>query len=367
MNYKFLFFSVNRHQKSYFDSLLSVIRKRDKKISLHKRSLIWLLPSLLIKKSDISLAYSASLIRLKYFHNKTGKRSGIVQDFAFMSLYYFTTLVFLLKIKKLVTVNHFDIIILWNDMKWHQFVIKNIASKKNIKVAFFENGTLPNTVTFDTQGVNFNNSVPKDKEFYLKKYVDKNLSSPEIVNLSEINEGYIFVPFQVDYDTQIISHSPWIKDMESFYEVLNSLVSTLHNGINIIIKEHPKSSRNYEFLHHRNSRIKFDNQSDTEDLVLNSELIITINSTVGLESIIKDKPVMVLGRAFYAIEGLCQKASSEAEVIFKARCISAPNENIKNSLMSYLTEYYVPGNWRSPSVEHLAAIEKRIYEVVEET
>jgi capsular polysaccharide export protein len=367
MNYKFLFFSVNRHQKSYFDNLLSVIRKLDKKKSLHKRDLTWVLPSLEIKKSDINLAYSASLIRLKYYHNKTGKKSFIFKDFVFMSLYYFTTLVFLLKIKKILTVNNFDMIILWNDMKWNQFVIKNIASQENIKIAFFENGTLPNTVTFDTLGVNFNNSVPKDQEFYFKKSVDKNFSSPEVVNLSEVNEGYIFVPFQVDYDTQIISHSPWIKDMENFYDVLNSLVSTLHNGIRIIIKEHPKSSRNYEFLHYRNPRIKFDNQSDTADLVLNSELIITINSTVGLESIVKDKPVMVLGSAFYAIEGLCQKANSEAEVIFKARCISAPNENIKNSFMSYLTEYYVPGDWRSPSAEHLAAIEKRIYDVVEKT
>jgi capsular polysaccharide export protein len=365
MNYNFLFFSVNRHQKSYFDTLLNTIKSTDSKVSLHKRRLFWLFPSLVIKKNDIALANEASVIRLKYYYNKSGNKSGVIRGILLRSFYFPMTLLFLLKIKALISDEHFDIIILWNDMKWHQFLIKEIAKISKIKTVFFENGTLPNTVTFDSKGVNFNNSVPRDQNFYLERCIVSELNRPKAVSLSQINKGYIFVPFQVDYDTQIISHSPWVKDMENFYQVLESLVATLPHGITIVIKEHPKSSRNYKYLHYKNPRIIFNNESDTEKLVSDSELVITINSTVGLESIIKNKSVIVLGNAFYSIEGLCQTASCESEVIIKSCSVLGPDKNIKDAFVSYLKEYYVDGDWRFPDAEHLIAIKKRIYETVE--
>jgi capsular polysaccharide export protein len=365
MNYKLLFFSVNRHQQSYFNSLIGSIKSEDTAVSLHKRNLLWRLPSLFFTKKDISLTHEVNRIRMGYFYNKTGVEKGTSGQFLRRLVYFITAFIFLLKVKKIIANGHFDLIVLWNDMKWHQYLIKKIALKENIKTVFFENGTLPNTVTFDPVGVNFNNSVPRDQSFYLNRLVKSEVANSSELKATKIEDGYIFVPFQVDYDTQIISHSPWVQNMEDFYRILERLVSSLPKTLTFVIKEHPKSARNYDYLHDENPRIKFINSESTDTLVLNSLMVMTINSTVGLESIIKNKPVLVLGNAFYSIKGLCETAGSERDLIDKIYGVTIPGENIKKSFVSYLKEYYVQGDWRSPSEEHISLIGKSIYKELE--
>ena len=360
MNKNILFFSVNRHQKQYFDSLLSAVNENDNGTSLHKRQLLSVMPSFLFDKTDISIIKETNYIRQRYFENKTGRETNII----FRLLYVFSSILFLLKIKKLLATNKFDIIVLWNDMKWHQLIIKKLATKSGIKTAFFENGTLPNTVTFDKKGVNYNNSIPKNREFYLERASDKEISTaPAILKFSNTKEGYVFVPFQVDYDTQIISHSPWVKNMDEFYYALQQIVRTLPNNITIYVKEHPASARCYKHLHNKDKRIEFKNDVATDVLMDDAELVITINSTVGLESIIKNKPVIVLGNAFYCIDGICQYAKSVQELIQKVQTASYPNQIVLKKFISYLSnQYYIPGNWRKPTKEHIASIKSRLYE-----
>jgi capsular polysaccharide export protein len=357
-----LFFSVNRHQKQYFDQLVSSIENTDASFSIHKRQLFSVFPSLYIDKEELSLIKEVNAIRKAYDKNKTGRNPTTIKYF----FQFISTLFFLLKIKRLVSIRKYDLVILWNDMKWHQIIIKEIAKKEGIKTAFFENGALPNTVTFDFKGVNFNNSVPRERDYYESKtqeYVDDKC---EELSVSNNEEKYIFVPFQVDYDTQIISHSPWIEDMNYLYQVLQRLSKTLPDNIKIIIKEHPASSRSYQHLHDIDSRIRFENNMDTSLLISNSEMVITINSTVGLESIVKNKPVIALGNAFYGIDGICMTARNEAELLDKIQSYTPANKAISQSFLKYLSEeYYIPGNWRSPTQEHVNAIKNRIYEVLD--
>lgn len=369
MNKRILFFSVNRHQKTYFDQLLAAVKEEDKGISLHNRSLLKILPSFRCSQYDIALAFEASMIRMEYFHNKTGMHIGKVHSILRMAFYFTTSLYFTLKFKKIITTQAFDIILLWNDMKWHQFIIKNLAEKHQVKTAFFENGTLPDTVTLDPKGVNYNSSIPRDSRFFLKEHAEEEGDDGvhrSLLRSSDLESGYIFVPFQVDYDTQIISHSPWVNNMEDFYQILERLLADLPVGLKLIIKEHPASSRCYQYLHHKNPRIEFKNTEDTALLISNSKLVITINSTVGLESIFKEKPVLVLGKAFYAIEGLCSHVEKESDLLSKMQDLSYPIKSIKDAFIRYLKEeYYVSGNWRAPSLEHTKAVKKRLYEIIE--
>lgn len=360
MNKNILFFSVNRHQKIYFDYLLATVKAEDNGLSLHQRELVSTFPDLYISPADLKLVREICSIRAQYSENKSGMKASKFKRI----LYFITSMFFLLKIKKLLSNNNFDIILLWNDMKWHQAIIKNIAAKQHIKTAFFENGALPNTVTFDNKGVNYNNSVPRNREFYLTNGLvgEHQLSDPAVLEMPCTNTGYIFAPFQVDYDTQIISHSPWLNNMEEFYYLLETLVKSLPEGMKIYVKEHPASSRCYQHLGHVNSRIEFKNDNDTAELITNAELIITINSTVGLEGIVKNKPVVVLGNAFYSIDGLCCHAENEQELLNKVQKRLHPDSIVRSSFLYYLSnEYYVRGNWRSPTKEHLEAIGNRLY------
>lgn len=363
MNKNILFFSVNRHQKKYFDSLLGAVNDDDHGMSLHKRQLLSVVPFFSLDKSDVLTLRQVNNIRRQYFKNKTGHTASVILRL----LYVLSSALFLLKVKKLMRLRKFDIVVLWNDMKWHQLIIKELANKNGIKTAFFENGTLPNTVTFDDKGVNYNNSVPRSREFYLELDSNKITSViPDVLDLFNTDSGYIFVPFQVDYDTQIISHSPWVRDMEEFYTVLQQLIGTLPHNIKIYVKEHPASARCYQHLHFKNKRIEFKNDVATDELMNNAELVITINSTVGLESIIKNKPVIVLGNAFYTIDGICQHASNEKDLIRKVKLPFFPNQVVCKNFINYLSDqYYISGNWRKPTESHIESIKDRLYEYIE--
>ena len=122
-----------------------------------------------------------------------------------------------------------DLICIWNGHRLPEYAIKLIAKKNNIKLAFFENGLLPDSTTVDPNGVNDLNSVPREKEFY-ENYVPsgKNLNfeiqqraaikskkryskSPELYE--DLPEKFIYVPFQVNHDSQVLLNSPRVKSM----------------------------------------------------------------------------------------------------------------------------------------------------------
>ncbi len=210
----------------------------------------------------------------------------------------------------------YDAMLLWNGGKCRQRVALEIAKLKGVQPLFFENGLLPNRLVLDTQGINADNSVPRERSFFEAYENTQPLPNTLIPRrpknkkkfqapLDPLPKQFIFVPFQVDSDTQIITNSLWIKNMRQLFRVIEklSLVTPYH----FVLKEHPSSSRNYPDLHERAKgldRVAFANGYATQELIEKSLAVITINSTVGVESLLFKKRVMVLGNAFYRIEGI---------------------------------------------------------------
>ena len=92
-------------------------------------------------------------------------------------------------------------------------------------------------------------------------------------------------------------------------------------------------------------------------------MIITINSTVGIEGIIYDKKIVTLGNAFYSGYGFAKQARNEQELleIIKTRndWIVSPEDNAK--FLSYLQNIYlIPGSWKNPNIIHLDSIVKKL-------
>jgi capsular polysaccharide export protein len=57
--------------------------------------------------------------------------------------------------------------------------------------------------------------------------------------------------------------------------------------------------------------IIFLKQGNTKRIIEKSNLVITINSTVGIEALEMHKKVICLGRAFYAIDGIAKKSNQD--------------------------------------------------------
>lgn len=258
------------------------------------------------------------------------------------------------------------------DNKPDAFVVRNGASyyhqpvlcwarENDLKTIFLENGYLPKTIQVDPKGVNCNGSVPRTAHFYksLDSSTENSYYRPLVPRKRkfgnkqkdiEIPVNYIFIPFQVPTDTQVLINSDWIQSMECFYDVLQQCVNSLPVGFYFVIKEHPSSKIRFEYLHEMNEKILFANNMSTEELIKGARTVVTLNSTVGIESLMLDVPVITLGDAAYNITGLVQQASNVTELqnLIKSVDRNKVNRWLTKKFISWLDDtYLVNGSLRN--------------------
>ena len=271
----------------------------------------------------------------------------------------------------------------WNGYKFYESAVKQAANQAGCKVIYWEIGLLPGTTTMDDKGINYLNSLSRSPDFYrqlpdtVSELPDKLIArafNPDkcvIGNRIQLPSNYIFVPFQVNIDTQVLFHSPWIKDMHHLFSILVGVLDKIADeNIKIVIKEHPSCLSNYGREHESvelNDRIFFANLNDTQELIHNSEAVITINSTVGIEALLFGKKVISLGQACYNLLGITQTASSAEELI--ERIDSLPNWNIDDELrrkfLSFVyNNYSIPCAYNETNAKHWQKVNDRLYKIM---
>ncbi len=277
-----------------------------------------------------------------------------------------------------------ELVAIWNGNKFYGAAATIAARAAGRRMLFFEGGLLPDTTTMDDKGINDANSLPRDESFYLnwarenravvaaelpltlvrrefdrnKKVIGEEMSLPP---------RYIFVPFQVNGDSQIFNHSQWIGNMHQFYAILTELVAGMKDRQTmLVIKEHPSCPMEYRDLHlaaAKNGRLMFANLNNTQQLIENAMAVITINSTVGLEALLLDKKVVTLGDACYNLAGLVVHSNNKRELIETINGIDdwQANQELRRAFLSFVYHRYcIPASYRNPDKRHWQAIEKRL-------
>ncbi|MCA8239245.1 MULTISPECIES: capsular biosynthesis protein [Burkholderia] len=109
---------------------------------------------------------------------------------------------------------------------------------------------------------------------------------------------YVFLPLQVSDDTQLKLHS----EVDNLEAIDIALRYAAHEDAALIVKVHP-AERNAALvdavLDLKRRHGFYVATSKTVDLVKHARLVVTINSTVGLEAMLYGKRVVPLGRCFY--------------------------------------------------------------------
>ncbi|QDS91726.1 Capsule polysaccharide biosynthesis protein [Roseimaritima multifibrata] len=153
----------------------------------------------------------------------------------------------------------------------------------------------------------------------------KQTRQPEI-KLSELcedrNHHFIFCPFQVETDTQIILHSPWISRMSEFADIMCDVADRLYAGgvpIRVLFKRHPMSATQVPISHPRADLIE---DVPVDDILRRLKpLVVTINSTAGIEAIDAGLPVVTLGETFFnlpeVILGTCRDIDALTNLLSK--------------------------------------------------
>jgi len=237
-----------------------------------------------------------------------------------------------------------DQFIIWNGTGNYE---ADLLLKNNRKSKFVELGYFPKTMQINSKGVNaaaeysamelhdfmkltFGRNNDINTEFKLKKVKIKYFSVyslylilfyrlrlfGQIIQLIKNNVykwkfkrlpleevdfplygDYILFPLQVNCDSQILHNSQY----ESMYDVLRRVVPLIKKSpYKLIIKEHPYEREHVDYSEFVDGeKIILLKKCDLESAIENSKFVMTVNSSVGLQSIALHKKTLVLGDCFY--------------------------------------------------------------------
>ena len=127
---------------------------------------------------------------------------------------------------------------------------------------------------------------------------------------------FVYFPLHVTDDYKIRKVIPHCEDQASLVE---QVADALPPGYDLVLKEHPMSvGRNSLRLLRRlrtrpNVRLVRPTTS-SHDLIREAEAIAVISSTVGLEALLYEKPVLTLGQPFYSGYGVTLDVDSFREI-----------------------------------------------------
>jgi hypothetical protein len=160
-------------------------------------------------------------------------------------------------------------------------------------------------------------------------------------------EGFVYYPLQVSEDYKILRLRPECVDQESLIELL---VQSLSPDLDLVVKEHPMwiGRTSLEMLRRldRNPRIHLaDPYASSLELIRRSAGVATISSTVGVEAMLFERPVLTLGRPFYSGYGVTLDANGAEGVAELAPELSGfrPDRDVVRRLLHAAMRHCHPG------------------------
>ena len=257
-------------------------------------------------------------------------------------------------------------IFIYNGFNGVNYLARAACEELDIEALYFERAPFQDRIQIDSLGVNFQSSIPRDTKIYRtfekgeltesrtpRQYITRDAENVKSYPKSDSrikdelrNRTYLFCPLQVPRDTQVTVFGGWIGNMPEFLIALNEASRHLPKGMTLRIKEHPSSPISFsdQLARFDNHRLVLDNQSDTGELIAHSQGVITVNSSVGLEAFLFDKPVITLGQAFYSFADLALQASSQLrlnELMADIENLSW-NQDLREKFIEYLNFWFPP-------------------------
>ncbi|AFL51445.1 hypothetical protein ABIE78_002724 [Sinorhizobium fredii] len=217
-----------------------------------------------------------------------------------------------LALTRLVEDQRIDSLIVWNGVTGHVAnAMRIIGEHKGITGGFLERGYLRDSVFFDRDGTNGISSLARgtatiydsadvaNSVTALGDFVDSTLLS--FADTPASGRKQIFVPLQVQQDSNILLYSPSIKTMRQLVLDAINLAQALGQEWNVIVRDHPEETQsglNIPF----GDRVWRDNTSTLEERISSSSIVFTVNSTVGLTAALAGKVVICNGEGIYCRE-----------------------------------------------------------------
>jgi len=253
--------------------------------------------------------------------------------------------------------------VVWNGLNGSRAVYAAAAEDAGNKVLYFELCPFPGRVTVDPKGVNFASALPRSAQAYLD-WCD--VHAPDMDEIARVGDQirqrrparkpadtgqnfpagkFIFIPLQTPGDSQLRLFGGAFPTIESFVAAICEAAEELPGGWHVRLKEHPTAEHPLDKTALSGAkRVFLCNEMDTFEQVRASSLVVTVNSSVGLEAMFFDKPVSACGQCFWAIDGIAHSATDPGALrdLFTAPETVRSDQRLRQAFLSYLVHEYYP-------------------------
>ncbi|MCG2574276.1 glycosyltransferase [Acinetobacter sp. ME22] len=251
--------------------------------------------------------------------------------------------------------------------------------EENIKVVTSDRGAFPNSWFFD-QGFNYdsesyqpkswnislNQEQQKKSQDYIKQLITGDLALEKQGNRLggeqlrkklglDISTKVIFVPLQRPDDTVIKFFSGFSQNIANFISQIEKISEELNSQSEtnyvFLLKKHPLETDYFNFSDSNHIGYVSDD-TNFYDLIELSDLVMLINSGVGLNALAYLKPVLAFGNAFYAHAGLAKSVESIDDAIeFIKKPIVPEKEQVEKFIYHLIEKVYSFGEFKTELVK----------------
>jgi radical SAM superfamily enzyme YgiQ (UPF0313 family) len=225
-----------------------------------------------------------------------------------------------------------DVVCTWNGTGGVLNAASALAARQcGVPTFFLERGLLPGTLVVDPEGVNYASHVagakwrqidPPDptaaEADALREYCrelaassrsvvrhggDADARSVRAALQIPADARVVLGPLQIESDTNITRYSPHYKRMPRVIRDVQAALADRQDVL-LVVKPHPEDrDRLAELRGLCGPRARLCSDLSLHSLLAVADVVVTINSTVGLEALVCRKPVVVLGDAIYSGKG----------------------------------------------------------------
>lgn len=217
-----------------------------------------------------------------------------------------------------------DYVFIWNGFTGNVANLLRVTcdSRPVLGTWYMERAFFNNSLFIDPDGVNAAASIAK---YFDSSYDEREIPSDyvegkgiaELQNVDAIrpfDSNYIFLPLQVQTDTNSILYSPCIKKMRALVIAIADAVSyvnqNLGRDLKVIVRQHPEEvDKNLNLPLH--PIVYYRNEGSIRDWCFHSEAVVNVNSTVGMEALYLGKEVVSFGRSLYSHDRIQTAASPD--------------------------------------------------------
>ncbi len=224
----------------------------------------------------------------------------------------------------------------------------------------FDRGALPRSWFFDPCGFNadsasyapdkWNVELPDGARERTERYIDELISSEatleengERIGADNLRTRYslhgkrvLFVPMQRPGDAVIKHFASHAESVENFCFVLSQLSLRLPSDWRIVVKRHPLESSMPPIP----GAVLLDHSTHVYDALAASNAVLTVNSGVGLLSLLFGKPTFNLGTAFYCHDGLSVQVRNLEDIVLGLASLARPSREHVLRFTHYLVDTF---------------------------